>query len=567
MILLTCVLSGTTFSQAPQGINYQAVLRDATGVLQNQVVLIRFSVLSKSSGLISYEETHAERTNEFGLLNLVIGTSATHTGNFSDIAWGTDSFELKVELDKGNGFELMGMSTLMSVPYSLYANKAKEVEDISIFDLQEIALMPADTGDILKWNGAEWIPAKDERNDLDSDPSNEIQSLSMTGQDLVLSGGGGVVALPSSPWIQDSSNIYFLGGGIGVEIHQTEVKASLHIGEGKTVLFGADTLGKPNFYPDPKLMFLPGKGGAFRVGQLNADGSIIGGTGYDFWDPSNVGWASVAIGNNTKSTGAGAVALGIRAQSTNFGAVALGHLATADGNSSIAAGYYTRSDAFLSTAVGAGNVGGGNRNAWYATDAIFEVGNSMDTTQRSNALTVLKNGKVAINHHNPQAMLDIEQAGAVPGNGILSNLPGTGHWETLIDISADYNWFFNNSLKAYILDTDGTYIKTSDRNLKKNIQDLPEVLPRLLQLRPTTYQFKDSKSDAPLSTGFIAQEVERLFPNQVSEKGGIKGLKYDEFNVLAIKAIQEQQALIELQAKMIEELQQRLEKLENKQNQ
>ena len=110
-------------------------------------------------------------------------------------------------------------------------------------------------------------------------------------------------------------------------------------------------------------MWRPNKGGAIRIGQLNADGSLIGGTGYNYWDDSYVGWASVAIGNNTKATGAGSVALGIRAYAGNFGSVALGHLSRTLGNSAIAGGYYTRADAFVGCAVGAGNVGGGSANS------------------------------------------------------------------------------------------------------------------------------------------------------------------------------------------------------------
>ncbi|MDW3650691.1 MAG: tail fiber domain-containing protein [Bacteroidia bacterium] len=560
--LMLCLLPSVSLAQSPQGINYQSVLRDASGIIKNQVVLIRFSIIPRSSGIVSYVETHAENTNEFGLINLTIGSSSTHTGNFSDIAWGSDIFDLKIEVDQGNGFQDMGNTQLQSVPYSLFADKANSVESISLADIEEVSVAQAAIGEVLKWNGTAWIPQADETSDIDADPMNEIQSISLSGNDLSLSRGGGTIRIPQALWNQDSLGIHYDNGRVGILVGNFPAQAPFHVGEGNTVLFGADTLGKSNFFPDPKVMFKPGRGGAFRAGQLNADGSIIGGTGFDFWDPANVGWASVAIGNNTKATGAGSIAIGIRASSTNFGSVALGHLSRTIGNSAVSAGYYTRADAFVSTAVGAGNIGGGSPNAWHADDPIFEVGNSIDTFNRSNAFTVLKNARVGINHNSPRSMLDIEQPNPGIGNGIFLNLSGAGHWETSVDQSADYNFYFNNSLKSYILDSDGSYIKTSDRSLKKNIKLLPDVLPRILQLRPSTYQFKDSKKDAPLSTGFIAQEVEELFPNQLIEKEGIKGLKYAEFSVLAIKAIQEQQDMIEIQAKVIEDLQERLEKLE-----
>ena len=131
---------------------------------------------------------------------------------------------------------------------------------------------------------------------------------------------------------------------------------------------------------------------------------------------------------------------------------------------------------------------------------------------------MLKNGRVAINHHNPQSMLDIEQPNQGPGNGVLLNLSGYGHWETSVDNAADYNFYFNNTLKAYILDTDGSYHTSSDRRLKKNIQPLQPTLNKVLQLKPTTYRFRDAAENSPLSYGFIAQEVEGIFPDFVSEE-------------------------------------------------
>jgi len=341
------------------------------------------------------------------------------------------------------------------------------------------------------------------------------------------------------------------GGKVGVIVDS--LIADFHIGEGKTVLFGNDTTGKSDFFPDAKFMWKPGRGGAIRIGQLNADGSLIGGTGYDYWDDSNVGWASVAIGNNTKASGAGSVALGIRAYAGNFGSVALGHLSRTLGNSGVAAGYYTRADAFVSTAVGAANTGGGNPSSWIATDAIFEVGNSIDTSNRHNALTVLKNARVGINHSNPQSMLDIEQPNSGPGNGVLMNLAGHGHWETVVDNANDYNFYYNNTLKAYILDTDGAYVQNSDRRLKQSIEPIGQVLDKLLLLKPVSYAYK-SAPDASPSVGFIAQDVLALFPELVVEKNGFLGINYQGFSVLAIKGLQEataQNARLEKEVDML----------------
>ena len=53
------------YSQAPSGINYQAVARSDNALLTNQTLDVKFSVLR--SGNIMYQELHSVSTNEYGL--------------------------------------------------------------------------------------------------------------------------------------------------------------------------------------------------------------------------------------------------------------------------------------------------------------------------------------------------------------------------------------------------------------------------------------------------------------------------------------------------------------------
>ena len=71
--LLFCVI---TFAQSvPQGINYQAVARDASGeVLSNDTLTIQFSVISDiTTSAVSWQETHTVITNDYGLYTAIIG--------------------------------------------------------------------------------------------------------------------------------------------------------------------------------------------------------------------------------------------------------------------------------------------------------------------------------------------------------------------------------------------------------------------------------------------------------------------------------------------------------------
>ncbi len=349
------------------------------------------------------------------------------------------------------------------------------------------------------------------------------------------------------------------GGYVGINVDAP--KAPLHVGQGKNVVFGPDTVYTSGTSPEARLMWLPTQGGALRAGLLSIDGSVGNATGY--WDPPNVGWASVAIGNNTRASGNGSVAIGIRCRADNFGSVALGHLSETPGNSAVAAGYYAKADAFVSTAVGAGNVGGGNPSMWVDTDPIFEVGNALPPNEtRSNALTVLKNSMTGIATATPNASLHIKQVVDGPAGGVrLEYTADSDYWETYIDSADDYNFAYNGALTGYIRDTDGAYIAVSDRRRKTGIRPHEPVLDRVLKLRPARFRLQGTSPAEPESRGFIAQEVEELFPDLVAEKDGLKMLPYAQFGVLAIKAIQEQQEVIDSQQRTIETLQAELERL------
>ncbi len=161
-------LSIFTYSQVPNAFNYQSVVRDAAGgIIANQPVSFRISILQGSeSGSEVYSETHSVTTNNFGLANLQIGRGENQTGIFSPGGWGIDAHFIKIEIDASGGdtFVHMGTSQLLSVPYAFHAQTVGE----------------------------------DQVNDADNDPSNELQTISISGTLLTLSDGGGTVTLPAS---------------------------------------------------------------------------------------------------------------------------------------------------------------------------------------------------------------------------------------------------------------------------------------------------------------------------------------------------------------------------------
>ena len=92
------------------------------------------------------------------------------------------------------------------------------------------------------------------------------------------------------------------------------------------------------------------------------------------------------------------------------------------------------------------------------------------------------------------------------------------------------------------------------------------VLNKVLALQPTTYNYKRNKKSDPATIGLIAQEVQDHFPDLVSQSNDILGVSYSKLGVIAVKAIQEQQKLIEKQNNRLQKQDQLIEQLIDKIN-
>lgn len=125
---------------------------------------------------------------------------------------------------------------------------------------------------------------------------------------------------------------------------------------------------------------------------------------------------------------------------------------------------------------------------------------------------------------------------------------------------------YNGTLKGSISSIDGTFIVGSDVRLKEEIELVPQLLNKILQLKTYKYYFTDTRHLAKnKSIGFIAQDVEKIFPEMVYDlDGGLKGINYAGFAVVAIKAIQEQEEYIRQQQLNISEQQKAIVNLENR---
>ena len=165
--------------------------------------------------------------------------------------------------------------------------------------------------------------------------------------------------------------------------------------------------------------------------------------------------------------------------------------------------------------------------------------------------------------------LQVKQSVANADRGIsIETAINTNRWDMWVDNNAgpDYNFSYNGGLKGYIQNGTGNYIVVSDKRFKKDVSNFSVSLSNINQLKTYQYHYLDNSATDPFSIGFMAQDVQKLFPDAVSEKvmdDGKKrlGVNYQYFTVLAIKGLQEQQENIETQNKKMEILETQIAEL------
>jgi hypothetical protein len=152
LILLFSLIGLTTFAQTnKKTLNYQAVILDPKAIdipgasivgqpLNKGNVCLRFSLLNAQGGL-DYEETQQVTTDEYGLVNVAIGTgsqaqasnSTSIYKSFDSILWNSSVKSLKVSVsyDGCSSFKQVSTQSFNYTPYALYAEAVdyKNVRD------------------------------------------------------------------------------------------------------------------------------------------------------------------------------------------------------------------------------------------------------------------------------------------------------------------------------------------------------------------------------------------------------------------------------------------------------
>ena len=112
------------------GLNYQAVIIDpdpeeipgidVTGnILPNKEINVRFTIYG-NSGNTEYQEIHTTKTDEYGMINLVIGKGNSVAGKFTEIYWDGSTKNLKVEINLDGTYSDLSDQELLFIPYAYH---------------------------------------------------------------------------------------------------------------------------------------------------------------------------------------------------------------------------------------------------------------------------------------------------------------------------------------------------------------------------------------------------------------------------------------------------------------
>jgi len=422
-----------------------------------------------------------------------------------------------------------------------------------------IAQQGAAAGQVLKWNGTTWAPADDaggnnysagvgisitgaapnftisNTGDNDNDPTNEIQVLSLSGDTLSLSNGGGSVNLPPS-------NTYTAGVGISIT--------------GTAPNFTISNTGDNDNDPTNELQTLSLNGPVLSIsgsGSVVYLDTLLNNAGIGLW---------TASGTNIYNANTGNVGVGTTTPARPLHVKGNQEALRIEGSEA--------------------GVGFANGNAASAT-ITKSAGNFALTTLDSSDIVMATGagksfylggltGNVGLgNISHPTARLRVSHANGFAGV-MIENIGSGGQWDFRVNGLTGalelYNNFSAGISPVGVFQTNGLYVP-SDKSLKKDIQSVAYVLERLARLRPVYYRYNGESGNARRSIGFLAQEVEELFPELVAHNptpdGQVYlGLNYAGFSVLAVKAIQEQQEQLEELRKKNEQLEERLQALEKR---
>jgi len=283
----------------------------------------------------------------------------------------------------------------------------------------------------------------------------------------------------------------------------------------------------------------------FTAGGTNQNVTLTpSGTGYTLLN------GKVGIGTSTPSTSLHIQNSNVYGGADNPGSTSVPSLYINNANNSSASAH-----AILSVRTG-GNSGG---NPYVSWDINGVKGYSMGMANSTDQLIINNKWDFATGTAANNMMIFNETGQTrviIPNDGGAYNSSWPSGW--------------GGGLGTYDMTLSGIYYTTmtarSDKRLKNEINTISKFEAyKLLTLRPVTYYWnKGVCDDHALQYGFIAQEIEKVFPDMVStatDDVQTKSVNYQSFHALTVKMIQEQEAEIQNLKGLLQNRQKQIDEL------
>jgi hypothetical protein len=254
------------------------------------------------------------------------------------------------------------------------------------------------------------------------------------------------------------------------------------------------------------------------------------------------GIRALALGYQNSPSGDFNLAIGGGNRGSGSQSIEIGTLNKSNGNVSLSGGFGIVNNVFGATMLGIYNdsltsdLTGGtlSTTTFDVNDPLFIIGNGTANNNRSNALTMYKNGRLGIGTNTPTQLLDVN------GSARFRSVSANNSGNVFLTVTA------NGTLQR-------TTPTVSDIRLKQEIEKINDPLGRLMKMNGKSYTFKDNPNQKRM--GFIAQEVEKVFPEAVFEtEEGFKAVRYDDIIPVLLEAIKSQQNQIETLIKQVGQL-------------
>jgi hypothetical protein len=187
---------------------------------------------------------------------------------------------------------------------------------------------------------------------------------------------------------------------------------------------------------------------------------------------------------------------------------------------------------------------------------VFAGGNAQMRMDTNNTINFDVN-----NGGNPHTALQIRQG----GNAVSINSPDNNLMLELRyqNVASGYLGAIGSALYAYsvnggyaLLNNSSAWVPGSDIKRKRNFEPYTKGLSAILGLEPKLYNMDFQEDGDEKQVGLVAQEVRDFIPHAYEENADFIGLNYNAIIVTMVKAIQEQQEVIESLKSRIENLEQ-----------